>query len=352
MLLKNNKLFNGRDMIIMSMNVPINPTYHEVVNDFAKEWEKNKSEKYKEYRRKWVENPKKFIVEEAPLHLDIEPTNACNLKCPMCPRTVLLQDESKKDQFSIGMMKMDTFKKVIDEAVEIGVYSIKLNWLGEPLVHPNIVEMVRYAKVKGIVDVMLNTNAVALTKELSKGLIDAGLDKIFFSFDSPYKEKYEEIRIGAKYEEALDNIRTIVEMRDRLGKTSPLTRVSMVLMEENKEEYDEFVELFKDIVDVVAYVEYRAPVGNEDIKINTENEFACSQLWQRMFISWDGDAIPCCVDSEKELAMGSIHKDTIKNIWNNEKYTQIRDSHKNGTYYDIERCRKCDLALKEQDGTV
>ncbi|OSB14047.1 radical SAM/SPASM domain-containing protein [Clostridium botulinum] len=332
------------------INVPVNSTYHEIINDFAKEWEANKNERYKEYRRKWANNPKNFIEEKAPLHLDIEPTNACNLKCPMCPRTVIVNDKSKNDKFNIGMMDMDTYKKIIDEAVRIGVYSIKLNWLGEPLVHPQIVDMVKYAKDKGIVDVMFNTNAALLTRDISKQLIDVGLDKIFFSFDSPIKEKYEQIRVGANFEDTLNNIRCLISIRDGLGKKSPLTRVSMVLMKENEEEYKQFIELFKDIVDVVAYVEYREPVGTErELDVT---EFACSQLWQRMFIAWDGDVIPCCVDSEKELLMGNIHKNSINQIWNSEIYKKIRENHKNGRWHKHSRCRKCDLPYKKKDGTI
>lgn len=332
------------------IKVPVNPTYHEVINENAKKWENNKSSKYKEYRKKWLENPKKFIVEDAPLHLDIEPTNACNLKCPMCPRTALINDKEKNEKFKIGLMDITTYKKIIDEAVEIGVYSIKLNWLGEPLVHPQIVEMVKYAKEKGIIDVMFNTNAALLSKDIAKKLIEAGLDKIFFSFDSPSKEKYESIRIGANYEETLNNINNIVKIRNEMKKTSPLTRVSMVLMEDNKKEYDEFVELFKNIVDVVAYVEYRSPVPNDKLEYN--EEFACCQLWQRMFIAWNGDVIPCCTDSEKELLIGNINTNSIKEIWNGKRYKELRESHKNGRYDDYNRCKMCDDTQKKSDGSI
>ena len=336
----------------MKIEVPINPTYHEVSNEKAREWEKQQSERYKVYRNKWTVNPKNFIVNDAPLHLDIEPTNACNLKCPMCPRTVLLNDENTNSNFHIGSMNMNTFKRIIDEAVDIGVYSVKLNWLGEPLVHSNIVDMVAYAKEKGIIDVMFNTNAVLLTEDISRRLIEAGLDKIFFSFDSPLKEKYEQIRIGAKFEDTLNNIIGFTKIRTEMRKIHPLTRVSMVLMESNRGEYDEYIRIFQDIVDTVAYVEYRDPAGNEidETKVY-EQGFACSQLWQRMFIAWDGEVIPCCIDSQRESVMGNINKDTIKDIWNNEVYSKIRKLHKSGMCFEMDLCRKCALPLKSLDGT-
>jgi MoaA/NifB/PqqE/SkfB family radical SAM enzyme len=329
------------------INVPINSADHIVSNDFIKEWEKHKDQRYMEYRMKWVENPKNFILEEAPLHLDIESTNACNLKCPMCPRTALLNDSNENNKFIIGKMDITTFQRLIDEAVEIGVYSVKLNWLGEPLLHPDIVEMVRYAKKKGILDVMFNTNAVLLTEELSRKLIESNLDKIFFSFDSPNKKTYEQIRIGAKYEETLDNIKTFVGIRNKLQKNSPFTRVSMVLMEKNKNEYNEFVDLFRNIVDVVAYVEYRAPFGTEEKAMNKNKKCACSQLWQRMFIDWSGDCMICCADDRKECVVGSIHKNTIKEIWKSDEYMKLRNYHKTGDFYKIDICKKCTLLHKE-----
>lgn len=329
-------------------NVPVNSLYHEINNEVTKKWESNRSEKYKEYRRKWVENPMNFILENAPLHIDIEPTSACNLKCSMCPRTILTQ--SGNQNLKISTMSMDTFKKIIDEAVEIGVYSIKLNFRGEPLVHPNIVDMVKYAKEKGIEDVMFNTNAVLLNENMSKRLIEAGLDKIFFSFDSPHKEEYEKIRVGANFEETLNNIKKFVKIRDELGQDTPLTRVSMVLMDINRNEYQEFVDLFKESVDVIVCLDYEDYTKEKIQEYNSE--FACSQLWQRMIILADGDVLACCEDWKKENIVGNINKDRIKNIWQNEKYKYIRKLHKDGEYNRIDICSKCQQTIRKENGTI
>lgn len=64
------------------IRVPINPNIKEYKRKFAIEWEKSKSPDYMECRRKWVENPKHFILSDGPINLDIESTNYCNLKCP------------------------------------------------------------------------------------------------------------------------------------------------------------------------------------------------------------------------------------------------------------------------------
>lgn len=339
------------------VKIPINPSYYENKSEFSIRWEETRGEKYKEYRQKWAENPRNFVVGEGPIHLDIEPTNACDLKCPMCPRTILVEKGCNSDnKFHTGFMELSFYKNLIDQAVDMGVYSIKLNWLGEPILHKDIVEMVRYAKEKGIVDVMFNTNAVRLDEEMIKGLVLAGLDKIFFSFDSPIKEKYEQIRVGANYEQTLNNIKNVKRIREELGKDIPLTRVSMVLMQDNKDEYEEFVKLFKDIIDVVGFGYYVNPQEMDEDGKQVENRekvkgFACSQLWQRMFIAWDGEVIVCCQDSNRGYVVGNAHQENLKDIWMNEKYKYIREKHQCGNYNEVEICSKCSLATMEEDGS-
>ena len=105
-------------------------------------------------------------------------------------------------------MDFELYKKIIEECRRNGVYSIKLSWRGEVLLHPKIVEMVKYAKERGIKDVGFLTNGGLLDKKLSEQLIDAKLDWISISFDG-LGGKYESIRYPLKYEETLGKIRDL-----------------------------------------------------------------------------------------------------------------------------------------------
>jgi len=136
------------------IEVPIDTYMYEIKSERAIEWESNKSEEYKEYRVKWSHNPQNFIEEDGPLNLDIETTNACNLRCTMCPRTAI-EKFSVNDNFKLGYMDINLYKNLIDQAIDIGVKAIKLNWRGEPTIHKNIIEMIHYAKDKGILDVII-----------------------------------------------------------------------------------------------------------------------------------------------------------------------------------------------------
>ena len=107
----------------------------------------DESKRFKKYRRKWNENPKNNIIEEFPIHLDIEINSTCNLRCIMCFQS------SEKSRPEPGYMDFSVFKKIIDEGVIYGLCSIKPTFRGEPLLHPKIVDMVKYAKNKGILEI-------------------------------------------------------------------------------------------------------------------------------------------------------------------------------------------------------
>ena len=67
----------------------INPSYTETRPDRGGmyEWEQDLRDEYWEYRKAWSELPRTFTVSRFPLHLDIETTRRCNLRCPHCMRT-------------------------------------------------------------------------------------------------------------------------------------------------------------------------------------------------------------------------------------------------------------------------
>jgi radical SAM protein with 4Fe4S-binding SPASM domain len=327
----------------------INPyaTYGEIRKTLDKmEWEKARGPEYWEYRRKWEERPKKMDPGDFPVHLDIETTNACNLRCPMCPRTIMALDKSGK----VGFMDFELYKSLIDQGAENSLCSVKLNYLGEPLIHPDIVKQVRYAKERGIIEVMFNTNAVALTEELSLKLLEAGLDSIFFSIDYASPEKYSKTRVGADFHQVVRNIKKFIELKNKLGYKHVQTRVSMVVMDHTKEELEEYKRFgFDELgVDLVGYGELVDYTDEEEKYPKYYNpDFVCAQLFHRMFVRWDGKVTPCCADTKAELVMGDAKREKLKDIWLNEKYEKLRSMHIKGKYYQIPLCRRCYVPVSE-----
>ena len=327
-------------------DVKINPSYHEVrpKDGGMYPWEAAYDDAYWEYRRKWAEHPKQFVVERFPIHLDIETTRVCNLRCPHCFRTQALE-EGRLGR--MGHMDFDLFKKVIDEGAEKGLCSVKYNYLGEPLLHPKYAEMVRYAKDKGVLETMMNTNATLLDEKHARALIEAGLDKIIYSFDAHDKDLYEKLRVGAKYDEVVENILRFQRIRNEMGRMFPVTRVSMVRMKDNLHDVENFVEFWKDKVDLVSLVDYQNPLGHDKTdRTSSEVEdtfFACSQLWQRLFIWWDGSVHLCCGDYEGEINLGNVNDMTVEEVWTGQRLSKIRELHQTGQFRRIKLCDRCNV---------
>jgi radical SAM protein with 4Fe4S-binding SPASM domain len=286
---------------------------------------------YQEYRKKWHEYPGKRIVNDFPLHLDIESTNACNLKCIMCPRNFMTE--------KIGYIEWALFQKLIDEGAGHRLRSIKLNYRGEPLLHPRLTEMVAYAKNQGIMEVQFNTNGLLLSEEKAGELLDAGLDRIIFSVDGASRETYEEIRTGSNYEKVVNNIKTMVKMRNERGLKRPSVRVQMVKLKENAHEVESFLKMWMPIANRVAVNIEREPTG-----IQKEAEhFPCPQIWQRLMVCWDGEVRMCCGDWEGEIVLGNVKESTIYELWHGEKLNRIRELHANNRCNEIPACARCEV---------
>ena len=135
---------------------------------------------YVNYRKRWNEVPLNRTSTRVPLHIDIEATSNCNLKCTMCPRTVFINANSF---WKVENFDLEKFKNIIIEAGSKGTTALKLQYLGEPLMNRDIFDMIKFAKENRFIDVMFNTNATNLTKDKSIKLLESGIDKISFSFD-------------------------------------------------------------------------------------------------------------------------------------------------------------------------
>lgn len=317
----------------------INGTYSEKRLDDL-EWPKHRSKEYWDYRKNWTDFPRRYHVSPFPIHLDIETTNVCNLECPFCPRTIQINDGTYSD---IGTMNMNLYKKIIDEGAENGLCSIKLNYLGEPLLDKYIIERIKYAKEKGIIEVMFNTNATALTEQMSHKILEAGIDSVFFSVDSIIPEEFNKMRPGADYHQVVKNIKNFIKIKDEGNYRHVQTRTSMVVMPTNAHEVEEYTSFWLPIVGIVGYGEWVVHSSSHGEVEDYNPDFVCSQPFQRMFIMYDGVCTPCCVDDGRGYVLGNVTKNTVKEVWHGDIYKKLRDAQTSGNYKDIDICKRCYL---------
>ena len=323
-----------------------NANYHTATKGTV--FDVRKDEKFLEYRKRWFEYPANFITGEFPIHLDIESTNICNLRCPFCATTFNRWGPNKR-----GYMDIELFKKIIDEGAENGLYSIKLSFRGEPLLHSRIADMISYARKKGIIDIYFNTNAVLLNPDMTNKLLDAGLFRITISIEGTTKEVYKKYRVGAEFEEVLNNIKNLRKIRDCKNLFFPQIRVQTVLLDELKESFPSYVQFWKELVEEVSYLDARREVA-EDKYTSIAADWACPFLWQRMAILWDGTLLPCLTHGVSDISsmnLGNVKEISIKNMWNSPKYNNLRNLHKEGKSHQIKACTECSYRATEINKT-
>ena len=279
-----------------------------------------------------------------PLALWIEPTNKCNLKCIMCPNSVISQEK-------LGFMDFNLYKKIIDENKNLSYIILCIS--GESLLHPNIDKMIKYAKNNGI-KTYLSTNATTLTKKLSQKIIKSGLDWINFSFDGCTKEIYEKIRINGKFDQTLQNVVDFLKIKRRLK--SPIATELQILLLDKKgiDNYNQNINLFKKNFKnlPLSSIQTRKPStwGSVFLKTTkfipkklTKTFSPCSYLWVSLGILWDGQVVACCSDFFGTNSFGNIKNETTKSIWNNEKIIQFRKSMISKKYLKYNHfCKNCD----------
>ncbi len=153
----------------------------------------------------------------------VEPTSLCNLACRMCARNVF--DEPQ------GHMDMSVYQRILTGIRELpSPPEVFFGGFGEPLAHPEIIEMVAQAKAVAQ-SVELITNGTLLTREISRQLIEAGLDVLWISLDGVTPESYSDVRLGAELPKVLENIEGFRQTRRASHLPKPEIGIAIVAMQ-------------------------------------------------------------------------------------------------------------------------
>jgi MoaA/NifB/PqqE/SkfB family radical SAM enzyme len=282
---------------------------------------------------------KLHLLPRVPRAVFVELTNQCNLRCIFCDRGGLTRKS--------GMMSMGLFKQVIRNAAEIGVPSVKLSRFGEPVLHPDLPDMIRYCKRRRIPRVHLASNATLLTEGMSRQLILSGLDMIAFSVDGATKETFERMRVNASYEQVRENILRFVWLRNSMKSLTPWIAISTGLSRDTVREIPDVLATWSPCVDevlvhpVVKYgnVGDLSPIRRE-AKVTRRR--ACPSLSERLVIFWDGTATVCCPDINGDLAVGNVSESRIEHLWKSDRFSEIRRKHARLDFSTLPICTKCD----------
>ena len=285
----------------------------------------------------------KFIPKapDFPAMVIIDTTNECNLACTHCPHKELIKDPNYKH----GFMQMALYKKIIDEVANYPGTIIRPFGDGEPLLHPQIVEMIRYVKEKGIRRIWLNTNGLLLVENMSRALLEAGLDELEVSIDAASKEIYEKIRINSDFDRVIQNVLKYAELKKQIL-PGAIVEVSFVETIDNIHEEKDFIRFWEKRVDRVSIRPYHrdTSIMKEDKRARpyeNKERLPCPQLWRRIEINFDGTVRFCVFDWKNQSIVGDVNKQTIKEIWNREQYKKLRQLHTYQKFAEIPVCSQC-----------
>jgi radical SAM protein with 4Fe4S-binding SPASM domain len=233
--------------------------------------------------------------------ISIENTSVCNARCVMCPH-------SKMKRKKITMSQRD-FETVIDKIMEKEkIKYIMFTGLGEPLCDPEIKKKIDFINKKYGTRIILFTNAGMLTKKRAEELVKLKIFKINLSVNGP-EEDYRK-NMGLDYKMVKENINYFLKLKKEAGLKFPITNISMIILDSDKEKYERFKREWEDKVDSVIIFtpsNWSGTLNNNIVKKPFKSKrWACFGLWKNIEIDAEGNVVKCHGDYESRIKFGNL----------------------------------------------
>lgn len=300
----------------------------------------------------------KVVHSGMPMSLAFEPTTSCNLRCPECPSGL------RSFTRPTGMLEKGLFENTIEELHKTLIY-LTLYFQGEPYLHPQFYDLIRYAADRKIYTAT-STNAHFLDDENARKTIESGLDRLIISIDGVTQKSYSSYRVGGSLDKVIDGTKNIIAWKKKLKSKTPHLIFQFLVVKPNEHQIENLYSLAHDLgIDEVRlktaqiydyengsdlipdndkYSRYKQKSdGTWAIKNHLENR--CWKMWQSSVITWDGKLVPCCFDKDAHHSMGSLNDSSFKEIWTSDAYNQFRSSIFKSRS-EIEMCKNCTEGTK------
>lgn len=326
-----------------------------------------------------------------PRMVQIEPVGECNLACRMC---AIQYRRDGRPHGPPAFMPFSTFVALL-QGFATATRELHLQGLGEPLMHPDFVRMVRHACARGLT-VSTNTNLTLLTEARARALACSGIDTIHVSLDGASRAVYESIRVGASFAKVRRNLERLVRACAEVPEPRPKLRLVTVLMRRNLHQLADIVRIACDARVPAVFVQHLCHDYGEatlpDAYLAMRDFFAaetlageapghlrphfdraratarvlgielrlppldrdreasasprerprCDWPWRGAYLSYRGDAMPCCmVSTPDRIALGNMARDGVAATWHGEAYSAFRKALASDAPPEV--CRSCSL---------
>ncbi len=311
---------------------------------------------------RWFDFKVKKLAHELecwPQGLLLDVTNRCNAKCVWCPNP---------DLDDLGAMKMDLYKKIIDEYASVGGV-VHFGTFGEPLMDKTIGEKIAYLKqFPSVSRIQVLTNAFFMNRKLIPVLLDNSV-AVDISLDELDKTTFEDVK-KMSYDVVRQNILDLLRENDRREKPVPVHfRIKTLKTIEATLNHALFqeIESHRCTIQLTPITEniisnWAGRFDNQKFfdtygiasnggsrfnhkRFNLTNRAPCTQLWKWMVVYWDGSVVMCCADMFASTALGNLTEDSIADVWRGTKMTGLRKKMIARKRFDIPLCQDCDIHL-------
>ena len=307
-----------------------------------------------------------------PVVYNIETTNACNMRCEMCPRTTMMTRP-------VETMTPELFKKVIDqlnpfsteqlarwETFAFKNYGIAKNDMsenhyflyviprvivlhgyGDPLLDKNMPQYVKWMTDRGL-ESYFSCNPANINMERTIETFENGLGFVKYSIESVDDLRHKEVRgLASNFTESYRNILKLLDLK---AQRNYKTEIVITMINLNKpwqrDEFQRLQEAFEGC-DVYIYLKSQDQMWYEDNKQQTQSihwlEF-CQFPWSSMTVKSNGECAECVEDFNNEIILGDTHTSSLADIWNGEEYRRFRLDHFELTP-GIKCTEQCDMQL-------
>jgi len=320
------------------------------------------------------------VVGALPRSLYLETTNRCDSKCQTCIRTFQTL-EPPADLTLERVQAIVAQFPVLDRVV--------LHGIGEPLLNPQIFDIVAYLKTR-VASVLFNSDAISLTSSRAGRLLESGLDEYRVSMDAATAATYRQLRGVDRFERVTANVARLVGLQRQLGRTTPRVSLWFTATRANVDELPGFVQLAADLGVGEVYVQrlvfngmglateanalhgrlraqelarltdaealathhgiaMRAsgltnPLASLQASDDARPWSGCQRPWTLAYVTANGNVLPCCVSpwvarDYAGLVLGNAFAERFEKIWDGTRYQQFRTDFETTTPPDP--CRGC-----------
>lgn len=304
----------------------------------------------KELRAQNRQKLEDIIPIDTPFAIYIEPTNLCNFQCIFCPTgdRELLKQVNRPS----GSMDYELYKKIVKDLKQFK-NKIKLANLykdGEPLVHKQFPDMIKYLKDADVVErIWTKTNGALLNPELNSKIIEAGMDLMCISVESVSAEGYLKVaNVKIDYEKFKDNIGDFFSKR---GQCKLYIKIADTQLTE-----DEMAKFYSDFEHISDYVGIEKLMGwsysdIKDFTLGTNPDTydglplipkeVCVYPFYIMAINFNGTVSVCGNDWSHNTTVGDCNIKSLKEIWEGEELYKFQKMHLECRRNENKACATC-----------